>query len=155
MTTRSEVDKKPTKAKKTTRFMTSSDHMVKHMSARCTKDHVHQHLVGGRCAAAAFDPLPLVRAILKGICDTALAEQKSAEEEVEFMKIINALCSGESEFPHDANLPEMIVPDVQIKKSKINKTPRGYLSISYDNWKHCTRMSTLVRAFQDDSRVPR
>ena len=129
--------------------------MVKHMSARCTKDHVHQHLVGGRCAAAAFDPLPLVRAILKGICDTALAEQKSAEEEVEFMKIINALCSGESEFPHDAKLPKILVPDDQVKTSKIKKTAGGYLSISYDNWKHCIRMSTLVKSFRDNSRAPR
>ena len=97
------------------------------------ESHVHQHLVGGRCAAATFYPLPLVRAILKGIRDTALAEQKSVEEETKFMKIINALSSGESEFPHDAKLPEMIVPDARIKTSKIKKTAGRYLSISYDN----------------------
>ena len=38
--------------------------MSRQLSNRCTKDHVHQPLVGGRCKNAAMYPLPLVRAIL-------------------------------------------------------------------------------------------
>ena len=62
-------------AMKPTKFMTSSQEMVLALDRRCDRSHEHQHLVGGRAAAAAFYPLPLVRAILKGIRDTADAKQ--------------------------------------------------------------------------------
>ena len=37
------------------------------MGRKCTKDHEHQSLVGNRAKDAAFYPIPLVEAILKGI----------------------------------------------------------------------------------------
>ena len=61
-------------AKKPTKFMSSSPHMLKQLSKRCSGGHTHQHLVGGRSANAAFYPLPLVTAILRGIRDTYDAE---------------------------------------------------------------------------------
>jgi hypothetical protein len=57
-----------------TRCLTSSSEMAEGLDKRCDRSHRHQHLVGGRAAAAAFYPLPLVRAILRGIRATADAE---------------------------------------------------------------------------------
>ena len=54
-------------ALKPTKFMTSSVPMAKALTRTCTWDRVHQPLTSGRCAAAAFCPMPLVRAISKGI----------------------------------------------------------------------------------------
>ena len=42
----------PTPAKKPTRWMSSSPHMLQRLSRRCQGMHVHQHLVGGRAKAA-------------------------------------------------------------------------------------------------------
>lgn len=122
-------------AKKTTRFMTSSNHMVAQLSRKCPGDHDHQHLIGGRCAAAAFYPLPLVRAILRGIRNTAVAEGKQAQEEEEYMHMIQALASENGSFPLEPKLPEVLMPKEEVKRSTIKKASGGYLSISYDNWK--------------------
>ena len=40
-------------AQKPTKWASSSPHMLKRLSTRCDKSHPHQHLVGGRAAAAA------------------------------------------------------------------------------------------------------
>ena len=65
----------PTPAKKPTRWMSSSPHMLKRLSQRCRGDHVHQHLVGGRAKAAEDDSLELITEILRGMRDTADFEE--------------------------------------------------------------------------------
>ena len=60
-------DGEPMPALKPTKFMTNSVPMAKVLSRTCKWDHVHQPLTSGRCAAAAFYPMPLVRAMIKGI----------------------------------------------------------------------------------------
>ena len=54
-------------ALKPKKFLTNSEIMSRQLSDRCTKDHVHQALVGGRCRGASWYPVPLVQAILRGI----------------------------------------------------------------------------------------
>ena len=54
-------------ALKPTKFLTNSELMANQLSRRCSKDHQHQPLVGGRCKDAAMYPAGLVRAILRGI----------------------------------------------------------------------------------------
>jgi len=54
-------------ALKRTKFLTNSGIMSRQLSTRCTKDHVHQPLVGGRCKDASWYTVPLVQAILRGI----------------------------------------------------------------------------------------
>ena len=115
--------------------MTSSECMVQQLSKKCPGDHAHQHLVGGRCAAAAFYPLALVRFFLRGIRDTALTEQKAVYDERELMNMLNALSSGNKAFPLEAKLPEIVGPPEKVKTSRIKKTSGGYLRISYDNLK--------------------
>ena len=80
LTTPAEGDKtKRMPALKPTRFMSSSPQMAAELNKRCPKIHTHQQLVGGRCAEAAFYPLALIRAILTGMRNTAIAEGSSGD----------------------------------------------------------------------------
>ena len=65
-------------ALKPTKFLTNSELMAAQLSRRCSKDHVHQPLVGGRCKNAAMYPSKLVRSILKGVALQAEADAQSA-----------------------------------------------------------------------------
>ena len=66
----------PTPAKKPTRWMSSSAHMLKRLSRRCSGQHVHQHLVGGRAKAAENYSVELITEIIRGIRDTADFEEE-------------------------------------------------------------------------------
>ena len=48
--------------------------MLRRLRRICRGNHTHQPLLGGRASAAAFYPLPLLRAILEGMNDTAQLE---------------------------------------------------------------------------------
>ena len=67
---------KPMAAKKPTKWMSSSPHMLKRLSKRCSKNHAHQQLVGGRAKAAENYPLELITQILRGMRDTADFEEE-------------------------------------------------------------------------------
>ena len=75
-----DMDGNPTPAKKPTRWMSSSAMMLKRLSRRCSKNHQHQHLVGGRAKAAEDYSLELVTEILRGIRDTADHEEEWGDE---------------------------------------------------------------------------
>ena len=62
-------------AMKPTRFMSNFPHMLKHLNRICGKSHKHQPLEGRKCADAAFYPLPMIRATLRGMHDTAKADE--------------------------------------------------------------------------------
>ena len=72
----------PKPALKPTRFMSKSPEMLMHPSRKCDRIRKHQPLVSGRCAAAAFYPRGLVRAILRGIRDT-LKFHKAMQSDIE------------------------------------------------------------------------
>ena len=59
---------------KATRFLSSAPAVLSELDRRCSRDHVHQPLVGGRAAAAAVYPRELCRAILLGIDKQRLRE---------------------------------------------------------------------------------
>ena len=86
-------------AMKPTRFLTSSPQMAARLSKRCKKEHVHQHLVGGRCFNASFYPLGLIRAILLGIRDTADAAKWMRHRRSESEEIIYAVQEATSVIP--------------------------------------------------------
>ena len=67
------------KAKKPTKWASSSPQMLSRLSTRCDGTHTHQHLMGGRAAAAAYYPAKLISQILRGMRDTADAEYKEQE----------------------------------------------------------------------------
>ena len=54
-------------AKKPTLLVTNSYALAKVLHRRCSGDHVHRSLIGGRAAAAAEYSRPFVRAILQGL----------------------------------------------------------------------------------------
>ena len=56
--------------------------MLSRLNDRCPSDHIHQHLVGGRAANAAFYPPALMTNIRGGVRGTADAEFKDAEHGV-------------------------------------------------------------------------
>ena len=58
-------------AKKASRFISSSPDMVARLHMICPRDRKHQELISGRPAAAAFDNIELIDAILRGIGDRA------------------------------------------------------------------------------------
>ena len=76
-------DGQPMAAQKPTKWASSSPHMLRRLSTRCDKLHAHQHLVGGRAAAAAYYPAKLISQILRGMRDTADAEVKENEYSAE------------------------------------------------------------------------
>ena len=63
-------------AKKPTKFASSSVQMLRRLAVKCPGGHAHEHLVGGKAKAAAFYPPQLVEAILRGIRDTADAQDQ-------------------------------------------------------------------------------
>ena len=73
--------------------------MAARLSTRCSKDHQHQQLVGGRAAAAAFYPLELIKAMLLGMRDTADAESKLLERTRESRDVVNAVSDGAGAIP--------------------------------------------------------
>ena len=67
-------------AKKPTRWASSSPHMLRRLSKRCSKNHEHQPLVGGRAKACENYPPELITEILRGIRDTADHEEEWGDE---------------------------------------------------------------------------
>ena len=85
LVTPSSRDGRPVAAMKPTRWATSSPQMAARLTTRCSRDHPHEPLLGGRAADAAFYPMKLVTEILRGMRDTADAEAapEDAEQEAE------------------------------------------------------------------------
>ena len=69
-----------TPAMKPTRWASSSSHMLKRLSTRCKRDHVHQHLVGGRAKDAENYSPKLIIEILRRMRDTADFEEEWGDE---------------------------------------------------------------------------
>ena len=75
------VDKKDGEVglvKKPTGFMTSSHCILKQLDRKCTEDHVHVPLMGGRAAGAAIYPQMLCEAVCRGIAEQKRYDQKHA-----------------------------------------------------------------------------
>ena len=70
----------PTPAMKPTRWASYFSHMLKRLSTRCKRDHVHQHLAGGRAKDAKIYSPKLILEILRGMRDTADFEEEWGDE---------------------------------------------------------------------------
>ena len=77
--TTTDADGNVVRAKKPTKWASSSPQMLSRLSRKCDGSHPHQHLIGGRAAAAAYYPPKLISQILRGIRDTADAEHKEPD----------------------------------------------------------------------------
>ena len=54
--------------------MTNSDHIARWVRAKCTGDHRHVQLVGGRAKACEVYPRKLCEAMLRGLKDQLVAD---------------------------------------------------------------------------------
>ena len=79
--------------------------MVGMLGKRCDRSNRHQSLVGRRCADAAFYPLPLIRAMSKGIKATADAEAQ-IESESRSKQYLSSVAAGQA--PAEASVPKEI-----------------------------------------------
>ena len=80
--------------------MSNSLPMLQRLSKTCKGGHKHQALLSGRAAAAAFYPLPLLKAILQGVADTArldssVADMSSSEYDTSLLLSIAAVSPDE------------------------------------------------------------
>ena len=114
VTPSSEDPEKLVPAMKPTRWMTNSLVMAQQLQKKCDGSHKHQHLVGGRCKDASFYPIPLVKAILKGISLQRIVSTKASSFEEEQMKVhampmLHGSPTPQSDFgpPHKSTVPKM------------------------------------------------
>ena len=109
--------------------------MAEILSKRCNGNHKHQPLVSGRCYEAAFYPLKLVQAIIRGIRATADAEYQARIQEREGKEVIFALKRSELKehlraVKEDPALSNGIPNDVP--GSKVTRAKGGKIPIAYD-----------------------
>ena len=116
-------------ALKPTRFMTSSPQMAAMSNKRCPRIHEHQPLVGRRCAQAAFYPLGLIRAILTGMKNTALANGTNLDVREAEREAVHAVMNAGPNIPWKSNI---IPKDSAVKLLRGGALPIGYRS---DNFK--------------------
>ena len=96
-------------------FLTNSEPMARLLRTRCDKSHVHQALISGRCADAAFYPLPLVRTLIRGIRDTKANDAKKAQARIEKLQSL-------IHHPEDFNGKIIAVADTTCSaRVKVNK----------------------------------
>ena len=111
-------------AMKPTRFMSNSPQMIQCLSRTCDKSHTHQPLSGGRCAAAAFYPLPLVRAILEGMRATTEHINRIRDQSSDHRAMISAITDAASTIPMDNDATTIL--GSSIKRSSGGVLPIGY-----------------------------
>ena len=99
--------------------------MLKHLGRRCDKSHQHQPLEGDRCADDAFYPLPLIRAILQGMHDTARADQHARDETAEELRKVAALMFS-SKTRSEPN------ESVSIGKIKMKRVGSGKVEVDFN-----------------------
>ena len=100
--------------------------MAKLLNRRCDKSHVHQPLTSGRCANAAFYPLPLVRTLIKDIRNTKIQERKKSN-------ILNALVEHADDLD-DFNGKVFAVADTGASvRSRVSKVGGGHIELDWDD----------------------
>ena len=109
---------------KPTRFMSNSPQMIQCLSRTCDKSHTHQPLSGGRCAAAAFYPLPLVRAILEGMRNTTEHLKRIKDQTSDHRTLVSAITDAASTIPMDTDTET--IAGSSIKRSSGGVLPIGY-----------------------------
>ena len=132
-------------AMKPARSITGSVYMKDQLPMRCHKIHSRQPLIGGRCHDAAFCPLPLVEAILKGIPYTADSDAKRATSligclamEERRAKVLNAVTHAAGTIPVDPD-------DLQNSTSSVKRASDGELPIADPHQRIQARLTSTRR----------
>jgi hypothetical protein len=110
---------------KPTRFMSSSEEVLRHLSRRCPRNHVHQRLSGGRASSAAIYPPELCRAMLRGIDAQmrreGLVMNRSLRDDVDRGCAVYSLSRGKETEANQEVLPEEEHMRVQDEEESIAK----------------------------------
>ena len=99
---------------------------LKEMAVTCDKSHVHQPLISGRCANAAFYPIKLIRTILQGIRATKDAEDAIRHTQQAHRDMINSISSAAGNIPTDDS-------DHVVHTSEVPKVEGGKMHVRYDS----------------------
>ena len=88
--------------------------MASQLNKRCLRDYVHQPLVSSKCKEASYYPVPLVKAILKGITLQTKERRPIHEAQKEQQQVLQQVCA----MPMTAaRLPAQPIPLGEPKKS--------------------------------------
>ena len=134
---------------KPTKFMSNSLPMLKRLSKVCKGGHKHQPLLAGRAAAAAFYPLPLLRAILQGVADTTKADQSVAsmlleEYDTQLLMSISPVTSPDA--PDSSKHEPGTMPCEGGGKVRIQYSPTDFKATYLDEYTREPLPSNLVQA---------
>ena len=128
-------------ALKPTKFMTNSKPMAEILCRTCDRSHKHQSLTGGRCANAAFYPLPLVKTLIKGI-----RLQKEISKSVISSMIMIPVDKVHAVVNSDAVAPNSKCPKLGGGHVDIMFDPRNFKPIYRDEYTNEVLPEALVRA---------
>lgn len=120
----------PMLALQPTGFMSNSAAMLLQLNQLCSKNHKHQPLESGRCAAAAFYPKGLIKAILKGIRDSLRARKANSKLATEQRRAVMAVAIAA--MAADA---KDIPKHGELGATKITKVEGGKLNIDFNDLK--------------------
>ena len=108
--------------------MTNALPLAQQLQRRCDHSHKHQQLAGGRCADAAFYPLGLVRAIIKGIHLTSKQQNVGVQNLPASARHASAMegiaCALDK-------LPEVEVSGLKV--SSVTRTSGGKIKVTWDD----------------------
>ena len=117
--------------KKPTCFITNSYHIACELQRRCPGDHEHEHLMGGKAAAAAVYPPELCKAIIRGL--KRHLRHKKGPCEVH-PKVEMTILAGETEPMEEMEDFEDMLPEVaRMPKETLKEQPRAAVEVSADD----------------------
>ena len=123
-------------ARKPTRFVSNSRYMIEELTRKCSRDHVHVPLEGGRAGPAAIYPLELLIAILKGIARTRDAISAVRGQQVEDYEVVLSLATAEADLHGKPDAGTEALPTTKIP---IRKGGEFQLQFRIENFKQVYR----------------
>ena len=98
------------------------------LNKRCPRNHQQQQLPGGRCTRAAFYPLGLIREMLTGMRNTAIAEDALINTRADEREAMNAVMNSMEKIPWASGI---IADDSTVKLLRGWTLPVGYKSNNF------------------------
>ena len=133
--------------KKPTCFITNSPHIAQELRRRCSGDHEHDHLLGGKAAAAAIYPPGLCKAIVRGL-KRHLRHQRGPCQGVPCEAL--AVLATEVLPPQDADVLEDVFPEeIQEPRESQKEKPRAAVEVSNEDKAKVMKMHVNLGHLQE------
>ena len=125
--------------RKRTMFLTNSYHIACELQRKCTGDHEHEPLVGGKAAAAAVYPPELCRAIVRGLKRHLRRRQEAVNDVPADMPVI--LASGAPDAEQDLDEFEDLLPEeVQQFREDVQEKKRAAVEVTQEDKQKVMKM---------------